>query len=48
VPYLLVVGDREMENGTLAVRTRTGEDLGSFSLEEIAQRLTDEDRNRVN
>ena len=48
VPYLLVVGDREMENGTLAVRTRTGEDLGSFSLENIAQRLIDEDRNRVN
>jgi threonyl-tRNA synthetase len=48
VPYLLVVGDREMENGTLAVRTRTGEDLGSIPLDEIARRLCDEDRNRVN
>ena len=48
VPYLLVVGDREMENRSLAVRTRTGEDLGSMSLEEIAQRLSDENANRVN
>jgi len=47
VPYLLVVGDREMENGTLAVRTRTGEDLGSMAVEEIADRMSDEDRNRV-
>lgn len=47
VPYLLVAGDREMESGTLAVRTRTGEDLGSMSLEDIARRLGDEDRQRV-
>lgn len=33
VPYLLVVGDREMEAETLAVRTRTGQDLGSMSLD---------------
>ena len=33
VPYLLVVGDREMENGTVAVRSRAGEDLGSMSVE---------------
>src|SRR5690606_25257186 len=31
VPYLLVVGDREKETGTIAVRTRGGEDLGSMS-----------------
>jgi threonyl-tRNA synthetase len=30
VPYLLVVGDREMENGKVAVRSREGEDLGSM------------------
>jgi hypothetical protein len=29
VPYLLVVGDREVEQGMLAVRGRKGEDLGS-------------------
>ena len=42
VPYLLVVGDREMENGTVAVRTRGGEDLGSMSIEALAKQLTDE------
>jgi len=48
VPYLLVVGDREMEGGSLAVRTRTGEDLGSLSLGDIAQRMVDENDSRGN
>ena len=39
VPYLLVVGDREMENGTVAVRTRKGEDLGSMSIEAFAEQM---------
>ncbi|MCW9079044.1 MAG: His/Gly/Thr/Pro-type tRNA ligase C-terminal domain-containing protein, partial [Gammaproteobacteria bacterium] len=38
-PYLLVVGDREMENRSVAVRTRSGEDLGSMSLDELIQRF---------
>jgi threonyl-tRNA synthetase len=42
VPYLLVVGDREMENGTVAVRTRTGEDLGNMRVEEFAERMRGE------
>ena len=42
VPYLLVVGDREVENGTVAVRTRSGEDLGSQSIEAFAQHLADD------
>jgi len=42
VPYLLVVGDREKETGTLAVRTRSGEDLGSLSLTDFAERLVTE------
>ncbi len=33
VPYLLVVGDREVESNSLAVRTRTGEDLGSMTID---------------
>jgi threonyl-tRNA synthetase len=33
VPFLLVVGDREREAGTLAVRSRSGEDLGSMSID---------------
>ena len=42
IPYLLVVGDREMEEGTVAVRTRTGEDLGAMSVEDFAERLSEE------
>jgi threonyl-tRNA synthetase len=41
-PYLLVVGDREMENGTLSVRTRSGEDLGSMTVEGLLERLEEE------
>jgi len=33
VPFLLVVGDKEVENGCVAVRTRTGEDLGTMTIE---------------
>jgi threonyl-tRNA synthetase len=39
IPYLLVVGDREQEEGAVSVRTRGGEDLGSMSLEAFAERL---------
>jgi len=39
VPYLLVVGDRETEAGTVAVRTRNGGDLGSMSIEQLAEGL---------
>lgn len=42
IPYLLVVGDREKENGMIAVRSRSGEDLGSMSLEDFASRLRTE------
>jgi threonyl-tRNA synthetase len=38
-PYLLVVGDREMAAGSVAVRTRAGEDLGSTSVEGFMDRL---------
>ncbi|MEO6065057.1 MAG: threonine--tRNA ligase, partial [Lysobacterales bacterium] len=39
VPYLLVVGDREKENGAVSVRTRAGEDLGSMSVADFATHL---------
>jgi threonyl-tRNA synthetase len=42
VPYLLVVGDRETEAGTVAVRTRGGKDLGSLELERLIAGLGDE------
>ena len=42
VPYLLVVGDREAETNTVAVRTRSGEDLGTMSVKDIGRRLAEE------
>ena len=41
-PYMLVVGDRDIENRTVSVRTRSGEDLGAMSLEDFAARLRTE------
>ena len=42
VPYLLVVGDREIENGQVAVRARNGDDLGSMSIDEFSELLAKE------
>jgi threonyl-tRNA synthetase len=42
IPYLLVVGDKEMQAGTVAVRARGGEDLGAMRLEDFADRLQKE------
>ncbi len=39
VPYLLVIGDKEVEAGTVAVRTRTGENLGTMPLDEFVNLL---------
>ncbi|MQM38167.1 Threonine--tRNA ligase [wastewater metagenome] len=39
VPYLLVVGDKEVESSTVAVRTREGKDLGGMSLDAFIERL---------
>ena len=42
LPYQLVVGDKEMQAGTVAVRTRSGEDLGAMPLEAFVGRLQSE------
>ena len=42
IPYLLVVGDREVESNTVAVRTREGRDQGSMPVSEFTRRLTAE------
>ncbi|HEY9136325.1 MAG TPA: threonine--tRNA ligase [Pseudomonadales bacterium] len=39
IPYLIVVGDRELENNTIAVRTRQGEDLGSMPVTQFSALL---------
>ena len=46
VPYLLVVGERERVNSTVAVRTRSGEDKGSLPLADVAAVLVSEAANR--
>ena len=35
IPYMLVIGDRDMENGTVSVRTRKGDDLGAMTPDEF-------------
>ena len=47
VPYLLVVGDREVETRSLSVRDRQGQDLGSFGLDAFIERLSQDVANRI-
>jgi threonyl-tRNA synthetase len=44
VPYMLVIGDREIEEGQLAVRMRSGDDLGAISVESFKERILGEVR----
>ena len=39
VPYQIILGAREQDENTVAVRTRDGEDLGAMSLEKLIERL---------
>ena len=39
IPYMIVVGDRDMENNTVSVRLRTGEDLGAMSMADFIAKL---------
>ncbi|MBD5134208.1 MAG: threonine--tRNA ligase [Clostridiales bacterium] len=47
VPYMLVVGDRDMENGTVSPRHRSGEDLGAMGLDAFAALLGEEVRSKA-
>ena len=47
-PYMLVIGDREAESGAVAVRTRSGEDLGAMPLDAFIERVTGEIKSRSN
>jgi threonyl-tRNA synthetase len=46
VPYLLVLGAKEQEGGTISVRTQRGVDLGLFRLQELTERFESEVRKR--
>ncbi len=48
VPFLLVVGDREVENRTVAVRTRRGQDLGVMPLDDFGRLLRETVQARLN
>jgi threonyl-tRNA synthetase len=47
LPYILVVGDKEMQAGCVAVRTRKGEDLGSMSIEAFLERIKTDKETKV-
>ena len=40
IPYMLIIGDRDLEEGTVGVRHREEGDLGSMKIEDFLQKLT--------
>ena len=47
IPYMLTIGDKEAENGTVAVRNRKGENLGSVPFEQFLTDITEEIKTRA-
>jgi threonyl-tRNA synthetase len=47
IPYMLVVGDQEIENGQVALRLRSGENPGPISLKEFIKRAEDEIQQKI-
>ena len=47
VPYMFIVGDRELESETVGVRLRSGEDLGPLSLKEMKKRISSEVEDKI-
>ena len=39
IPYQLIIGDRELQTGQVAVRTRSGDDLGAAPIEQFVARV---------
>ena len=46
LPYQVILGDKELQTGQVAVRTRTGEDLGAMPLASFIERLQGETASR--
>tara|TARA_B110000196_G_scaffold170422_1_gene146396 strand:+ start:2608 stop:4377 length:1770 start_codon:yes stop_codon:yes gene_type:complete len=42
IPYMLIIGDREVEADAASVRTRSGDDLGEITIDELVEKLTTE------
>ena len=47
VPYLAIIGEKELESRTVSLRTQKGEDLGLFNLPDLIQKLDDESTGRA-
>ena len=47
IPYMLVVGDRDMENNTVSLRLRSGEDMGAMSYEAFEQLIAEDVKSKV-
>ena len=47
IPYMVVIGDKEAENGQVAVRTRTGVDLGAMEFSDLFARLDQEIKDKA-
>ncbi len=47
IPYMLVIGDREAENGTVSVRTRSGGDMGVMAADEFVVKICEEIETRA-
>ena len=47
VPYMLLVGDKDIEGGTVSIRDRRDGDIGSMSIEEFIAKITEEVNNKV-
>lgn len=46
IPYMVIIGDKEMESGEVAVRSRSGGDLGSMSLEAFLEKIITENKEK--
>ncbi|MBO6060810.1 MAG: threonine--tRNA ligase, partial [Clostridia bacterium] len=47
IPYMLIIGDKEVESGVVAVRSRKGGDLGTMSLEDFKAKVVEEVKTRA-
>jgi len=47
VPYMVLVGDKDIENNTISVRCRKAGDLGAFSVEDFKAKLKEEIENKT-
>jgi threonyl-tRNA synthetase len=47
IPYMLVIGDREVEAGTVAVRLRSGENLGAIAVDDFIGRVNEDSKNHT-